>query len=280
MLPVRNVVLMNAADKRSLFAIPRGQVTFIGTTDTSYTGGARVWPEIDGDDVRYLLEPVSRYFAVPPIGPGDIVGAWAGLRPLVAQPGKAPVDLSRKDEVTIGSAGVVTVAGGKLTGYRPMAIRILETAASVLGGLPERPHEEPTLPGGDFDGDLGKLGADLAAASGVSGSAASRLVSLYGSEATRVLEMGRAPLVDGAGVFEGEVAWAVHNEGAQRVEDVLYRRTRVALYEPGERAALAQAMSRVMATALDWSPQRARDELERARAIMASEMEAFARNEE
>ncbi len=274
-LPVRNVVLLTAADKRSLFAIPRGEVTYLGTTDTSYRGEARVWPEISGDDVRYLLEPLGRYFGAAAPAAADIVSAWAGLRPLVARPGKAPQDLSRKDEVASGPAGVVTVAGGKLTGYRPMAIRILETAAVSLGSLPERPREEPLLPGGDFDGDLESLAARLADRFELSAASATRLAALYGADADQVLELGRERLVVGADVVVGEVRWAVAREGAARVEDVLYRRTRAALYEPSKRLELAEAIASVMSEELGWSPLRSAAEVERVREVVTSEMASW-----
>lgn len=271
-LPIRNVVLLTAADKRSLFAIPRGEVTYVGTTDTSYGGDARIWPEITSDDVEYLIAPLSRYFGAAAPGAADIVSAWAGLRPLVARPGKSPQDLSRKDEVGIGPAGVVTVAGGKLTGYRPMAIRILEVASASLGSLPERPADEPPLPGGDFDGNLDSLAAGLADRYDLSPPSASRLAALYGTDAAQVLGLGRAQLVAGADVVVGEVLWAISREGAARVEDVLYRRTRAALYEPRGRLELAEAIAEVMSRELDWSPDRGARELERVRAVVATEL--------
>jgi glycerol-3-phosphate dehydrogenase len=270
--PVRNVVLMNAGDKRSLFAIPRGDVTYVGTTDTTYAGGARVWPEITAEDVRYLLEPIGRTFAVEPPQPAEIVAGWAGLRPLVARPGKAPQDLSRKDEVTIGPAGIVTVAGGKLTGYRPMAIRIVECAGGVIGGvLPPRPADEPPLPGGDFDGDSAALERQLVASFAVGASAARRLVGLYGSEAAACAELGVEPLVAGTGVLAGEVVWAVRHEGATRAEDVLYRRTRVALYHPAWRESLVEPVVAQMALLLGWDAGRCAEERARVRDLFRSE---------
>jgi glycerol-3-phosphate dehydrogenase len=155
-LPLRNILVMSTSDGRSIFAIRQRDVVFIGTTDTTYEHGPQVWPDISIDDVEYLLEPLPRYLSVEPLTRSDVTAAWSGLRPLVAQPGKKPADISRGDEVLLSRAGVVTVAGGKLTGYRPTVERALESVARVLGReLPDA--EEGPLPGGDFDGDLERL---------------------------------------------------------------------------------------------------------------------------
>lgn len=262
-LPVRNLVLLSAADRRSLFAIPRGEVTFVGTTDTTHDGGAEWWPSVGDDDVRYLLEPLARYFPESSLRPGDVVAAWAGLRPLVARSGTAagrPQELSRKDEISIGPAGIVTVAGGKLTGYRPMAMRILEAAAPLLGApLPPRPADEPPLPGGDFAGDAAALAASLAAR-GIAAPAAERLVALYGGEALKVMSLGPAEIAAGAPFVRGEIDWAVRSEGAVRAEDVVVRRIRAALYEPARCAALVAPIVDRMAELLAWTPARRADE--------------------
>ena len=273
-VPVRNLLLVNSSDRRTIFILRRGEVVYVGTTDTSYPQDARVWPGIRRSDVEYLLEPLSNYLTVDPPRPEDVRAAWAGLRPLIAQPGKAPGEISRKDEILLGPAGVVTIGGGKLTGYRPMAARALEQVAAVLGtALRERPADEPPLPGGDFDGDLARLEAGLVRDAGVTGRAAARLARLYGIEAAEVLALGPRALAPGAPVFEGEVSWAVRSEGAATLEDVLYRRTRVALYEPDFREALVEPIARQMAPLLDWSEQRVEKEVELARARLAADLE-------
>lgn len=274
-LPVRNLVLMTASDGRGLFALRRGPVVYVGTTDTSWTGGATRWPEVTSTDVEYLLEALPRAFAVEPIKPEEVVAAWAGLRPLVAQPGKSPTEISRHDEILTGPAGVVTVAGGKLTGYRPTARRALERAAQVAGlRLPPAPAEAP-LPGGDFDGDLGRLERDLSARHSLSPPAAQRLVRLYGAEAEAVLALGAEPIAGAETVVRGEIDWAIEREGALHVEDVVYRRTRVALYDPGAPAALGERVAERMARRLGWSEERRASEVSELRRHLADDL-AFA----
>lgn len=271
-LPLRNIVVMNARDGRSLFAIPQRDVVFIGTTDTTYEHGPKVWPDVSRDDVEYLLEPLGRYLSVAPPAVSDVNAAWAGLRPLVAQPGKKPADISRADEVFVSPSGVVTVAGGKLTGYRPTVERVLEDVARVLDRtLPD--VGECALPGGDFDGDLDRLARSLVDEFGVSDRAAPRLARLYGREAADVAGRGRAPIAAGSPMLEGEVAWAVQEEGASRLEDVIYRRTRMALYDAADTPAVIGPVAERMARLLDWDTARAAGEVERTRARLACDLE-------
>jgi glycerol-3-phosphate dehydrogenase len=276
-LSMRNVVILGAADARSIFAIPRGEVVYVGTTDTTYPDGVRIWPEINSQDVEYLLEPLPRCLNVEPVKPEEVVAAWAGLRPLVAEPGKDPTDISRKDEILVGPAGVVTVAGGKLTGYRQMAQRTLEKVEEVTGlTLGPAIDEEPPLPGGDFDGDLDRLSARLVAEREVPEKAASRLVRLYGTETLELLSDGFEPLVPGEAVAAQEVDWAVTHEGAATVEDVLYRRTRLALYDPDARAASVERVADRLAELLGWDTSRREREVTEARIRLAEEL-AFTR---
>jgi len=264
-LPLRQIAILGATDKRSIFAIPRGDLVYFGTTDTSYGQGADPEPPVLREDVEYLLEAVPRYFATEPLRTADCVSAWAGLRPLIAEAGKAPAELSRRDEIALSPSGVVTIAGGKLTGYRKMGIDVIARVGEVLGAslAPARGEDAP-LPGGDFDGDLDALARGVAKAHGIDARTALRLARLYGTEAGDVLARGREALVAGAAVVAGEVDWAIDVEGAVDALDVVYRRTRAALYEPDAREALAGPRDSLGATkkpsarsagcAIDWPP--------------------------
>jgi glycerol-3-phosphate dehydrogenase len=272
-LPVRNPVIIGTPDKRSIFAIPRGPIVYLGTTDTSYPGGPTLWPEIRREDVRYLLEPVTRICSVEPIAPEECLAAWSGLRPLVAQPGKPPTEISRRDEIQIGPSKLVTVAGGKLTGYRKMAIQVMERVAEVLGvPLPPAPDGDVPLVGGDFHGDLDSLSAELRRVAGLDERRASRLVRLYGAEAEAVAARGRESLVEAGAILAGEVDWAVECEGAATVEDVLYRRTRAAVWEPQSRELLVEPVARRMRQLLGWTEERAEQECRSTRARFAGEL--------
>ncbi|MFV2089359.1 MAG: FAD-dependent oxidoreductase, partial [Pseudomonadales bacterium] len=148
-LPINNMVMMTASDNRPVFAIPRGQVTYVGTTDTSVIGGPGYWPEVTYEDVAYLLEGVNRHFDCDDLGVGDVVGSWAGLRPLIHQPGKSPKEMSRKDEIWRSLPRVVSIAGGKLTGYRKMAEQVLGQVGQILERGTDLEDPLAVLPGGD-----------------------------------------------------------------------------------------------------------------------------------
>jgi len=273
-LPVNHLAVLGTDDRRSIFAIRRGGVVYLGTTDTSYGGSSRLWPEIGRADVEYLLAPANRDFAVAPLSPTDVVAAWAGLRPLLAEPGKPAREMSRKDEVFVGPLGVVSLAGGKLTGYRPMARATLERAAEVGGVSLAEVGEEPPLAGGDFAGGLDGLAAALRRERpALDEATAARLVRLYGTEAAEVAALGAEPLAPGAPVVAGEVDFAVAHEGACRLEDVHYRRTRAALFDPAAREAALEPAAARLAALLGWSePQRA-EELARTRGRLASDLD-------
>jgi glycerol-3-phosphate dehydrogenase len=274
-LPVEHLLILGTDDRRSIFVIPRGRSVYIGTTDTEYDPGVEAEPRITREDVRYLLAPVNRDLDVKPLAPEDVTAAWAGLRPLIAEPGKKPSEISRKDEVWVGPRHVITIAGGKLTGYRPMARMTLERTAEVAGLAPAEPPDaeaEPLLPGGDFDGGVDAVAAGLRAEAGLGEDAARRLADLYGAEAPAVAAHGPEPLVPGGEVIAGEVEWAVQVEAAATLEDVLVRRTRASLYSPGERDALVPVLGEKLAAALGWDEARRAKEEASTRELLAREM--------
>jgi glycerol-3-phosphate dehydrogenase len=272
-LPIHHIAIVGTPDKRSIFAVPHGRVVYIGTTDTGWPGGDLLWPEITRADADYLLAPLARSFAPPAPQPSEVVGAWAGLRPLVAEPGKPPSEISRHDEVWVGPARVVTIAGGKLTGYRPMASSALERAAATAGlRLAPAPAEEPPLPGGDFGEGLDALAARLARRHAVGETCAARLARLYGAEAERVAGLDATPLPGDPDLLAGEVDWALAEEGALSLEDVWYRRLRAGLYHPEAQGAGLEAAAARMAARLGWSEARRARELAGVRARRAADL--------
>jgi glycerol-3-phosphate dehydrogenase len=123
-LPVKQSVYFDVPDGRMIFAIPRGRITYVGTTDTYY--------DSDKDDVRtdladaiYLISAVNNMFPSIELEMSDIESSWAGLRPLIHEEGKSASELSRKDEIFTSDSGLISIAGGKLTGYRKMAERVV-----------------------------------------------------------------------------------------------------------------------------------------------------------
>jgi glycerol-3-phosphate dehydrogenase len=153
-LPVKQSVYFDVPDGRMIFAIPRGRVTYVGTTDTNY--------DSDKDDVRtdladaiYLISAVNNMFPSIELEMSDIESSWAGLRPLIHEEGKSASELSRKDEIFTSDSGLISIAGGKLTGYRKMAERAVNRIARKLEEdhgieLDECRTDEIPLCGSDF----------------------------------------------------------------------------------------------------------------------------------
>lgn len=130
-LPLSHSVYFDVPDGRMVFAIPRGRTTYVGTTDTNYTASLdRV--VATKDDAEYLLNAANQAFPKINLTIDDIESNWAGLRALIHEEGKSPSELSRKDEIFEADNGLISIAGGKLTGYRKMAQRIVDLVEKRL----------------------------------------------------------------------------------------------------------------------------------------------------
>lgn len=123
--PVKQAIYFDVEDGRMIFAIPRGRTTYIGTTDTNYTGSKKD-VATSKEDALYIINAVNRTFPKAALTLQDIESSWAGLRPLIHEEGKSASELSRKDEIFESESGLISIAGGKLTGYRKMAERIVD----------------------------------------------------------------------------------------------------------------------------------------------------------
>jgi glycerol-3-phosphate dehydrogenase len=158
-LPLRQSAYFDVPDGRMVFAIPREGKTYIGTTDTPYQGDM-VHPEMTAEDRDYLLQAANHLFPVANLTPANVESHWVGLRPLIRQPGKGPSEISRKDEIFKYDSGLISIAGGKLTGYRKMAERIVNLAAVRLRQRDKRTfgpcqtHKTP-ISGGTVGGSAG-----------------------------------------------------------------------------------------------------------------------------
>ncbi|MFD1030937.1 glycerol-3-phosphate dehydrogenase/oxidase [Metaplanococcus flavidus] len=154
--PLRQPVYFDAPDGRMIFAIPRDDKAYIGTTDTFYEGDPAEAAASE-EDVTYLLRAISHMFPSAKLSPSDVESTWAGVRPLVYEEGKDPSEISRKDEVWESENGLISIAGGKLTGYRKMAEAITDRVIKSLekdGGKKYGKSHTKKLPlsGGDFGG--------------------------------------------------------------------------------------------------------------------------------
>jgi glycerol-3-phosphate dehydrogenase len=246
LLPLRAGAIAPAAGGSRVFVLPWLGRTLVGTTDNDYDGDIeRVRPS--DEDVYHLLEAVNSFFATA-LGAGDVVGAFAGVRPLIStgDPRKS-VDISRKAELYETSSGMITITGGKLTTWRRMAKLAVDRIVERDGrDAPCRTHEIPLGMAVDEDG--------LARVAGVSDDAYAQLAGRYGYAARDVLMLAAeraelaARIVPGLPDLLAEAVFAARREQALSVADVLLRRTRLGL--TGARALCAdgeQAPERVAA---------------------------------
>ncbi|MFI5364061.1 MAG: glycerol-3-phosphate dehydrogenase/oxidase [Candidatus Binatia bacterium] len=272
-LTVSRIVVMSTPDRRAVFVVPHGSIVYIGTTDTDYQGRYDD-PAITLDDVRYLLNAANATFAVDRLDRDDVVGAWAGLRPLLHQEGKKPTEISRKDEIMVGPTGLLSIAGGKLTTYRKMAERVVDLVVQrrteTGEPLPEKKgdSESVRLSGGDTGDDVAGFATRLRIRwPQVPPDVVDRLVTLYGSNGERMVEaMAGDPALaqrctPDLAVTHSEVAYAVREEMAMTMEDFLERRGRLFLWDPQNGLTAAPEVARLMGILLGWDAQRIDAEL-------------------
>ena len=274
LLPSRGAHLVVARDRipsdvgltirvpgKVVFLVPWPHFWLIGTTDAPY-GGPIDRPMAGHDEVDELLAAVNRVLDVD-LGRDDVVGTYAGLRPLIAPSGGSTLTASREHRVVAEPNGLVRVSGGKYTTYRVMAEETMDAAVRALG---ERPKDRPSrtathrLVGAADRPDLDRLAATLAETSGLAPAVATRLVARHGLAAAEVAELGSASgllaTLDGGEHLEAEVAWGARHELALSLDDVLARRMRLAQELPDRGASIAPRVAAIMAGELGWDEAR------------------------
>lgn len=266
--PVKQSIYFDIPDGRMIFAIPRGEVTYFGTTDTDYEGDAnRVLT--NAEDATYLLEAVNATFPEISLSVSDVESTWAGLRPLIHEDGKSASQLSRKDEIFESPSGLLSIAGGKLTGYRKMAERIVDRAADRLSGKVEIEigkcvTDTITLIGGDFGGykevqsfmeslhhevlSLGLSEADLR-----------YMVHLYGTQTPAILKLvgeQEGQHIPAVKLGLAELEYAIAHEAVHTLEDFLNHRTGRLYFRIHTLGQLLEPLSQRLASRLGWSEEK------------------------
>ncbi|MDQ1465967.1 MAG: glycerol-3-phosphate dehydrogenase [Actinomycetota bacterium] len=262
------VVIPVPKDRRSVFVVPWGgeggdhEFTYIGTTDTDYDGPLDD-PQITPEDIKYLLGAINAAVTTT-ITESDILGTWAGLRPLVkAAKSERTADLSRRHSVRTSDSGVITVTGGKLTTYRRMASDAVDAAVQRLGIHGRRSRTQRIRLHGAAGWDAKGLPSDLA--------------TRYGGDAHEVVALCREnpalaePIVPGLAYTKAEVVYAVRAEMARTVDDVLSRRTRARLLARDATSAAAGAVGDLMAAELGWTDAERDRQVKEYRALIDTE---------
>ncbi len=273
--------LLARTEKSVLFVIPWGDHWLIGDTDTEWPyDPAR--PVASRADIDYLLAKVNRMLRRP-LRDADIEGVFAGLRPLVAARDADTTRLSREHTVSAVAPGLTAIAGGKYTTYRVMARDLIDAAAADLPfAVPRSSTEAVPLTGAAGYRERWAGRQRLAQASGLPADQVERLLGRYGSRVDDLLaliaarpELGQ-PLEGGGGYLGAEIVYACTHEGALRLDDVLARRTRIAIEVRDRGLAAAPHAAALAAAELGWDEARTRLEIGRYRDAVAADLAAQA----
>ncbi|MGA9175234.1 MAG: glycerol-3-phosphate dehydrogenase/oxidase [Thermoactinomyces sp.] len=237
--PLRQAVYFDTSDGRMVFAIPRDGKTYIGTTDTDYKKDL-VHPRVTKEDRDYLIRAANHMFPEVRLKAEDVEAFWAGIRPLIHEEGKSPSEISRKDEIFHSETGLITIAGGKLTGYRKMAEKVVDLIAKELKeetgkSYPGCRTDQIAISGGEVGGSRGWIsfleqkqqkGMEI----GLTSKESVRLAKLYGSNVDEVF----AWVVRGGQEAErfgvplsiyASVMYGIENESVAKPVDYFIRRT-------------------------------------------------------
>jgi glycerol-3-phosphate dehydrogenase len=275
--------LILRTEKSMLFVIPWGRHWIVGTTDTDWELD-RAEPAATQADVDYLLDHVNRVLA-DPLGPDDIESVYVGLRPLLAAGSASTARLSREHAVFRPAPGLVAVAGGKYTTYRVMAKDTVDEAAKGLQAetgkpVPASVTAETPLLGADGYRAAWNRRTRVAARSGLDLAQVEHLLHRHGSAVDEVLSLVAErpelaePLPGAEEYLAAEAVYAVSHEGALHLDDVLVRRTRIAIEAPDRGLAAANPVSRHLAAVLGWTEDQRLREVETYRSRVQAERAA------
>jgi glycerol-3-phosphate dehydrogenase len=273
LIDVRAGAIVPAGGGRTVFVLPWLGRTLVGTTDNDYEGSVEHVPP-SGEDIAYLLEAMNGFFGTT-LGPDDMSGAYAGVRPLISTGDpKKSVDISRKAELYETSSGLVTITGGKLTTWRRMAKLAVDRVV-------EREGREAPCRTDEIQLGMPIDPASLPDAPGVDDASRAHLASRYGHAANMVMRLAAAESTLAARIspelpdIAAEAAFAADHEQAHTVADVLLRRTRLGLLDarrlcqPGAEG--PPAVARAMAGQLDWDEARVEREVAGWREVARAE---------
>lgn len=271
-LNIHSAVYFDAFDGRMIFAVPRGNITYIGTSDTHYT------KDLDRvlcteEDVDYLLEKTNHMFEVAHVSKDDVISSWAGLRPLIHEEGKSPSELSRKDEIFVSERGLITIAGGKLTGYRKMAKRIVDLVQQRDTNMKKtkcktkryKLHADSFLDYHQYTAYLNNLWHDNELI-GISKYQSWYLTTTYGKNAKTILEMSAMykDLTFVEALLKAEVKYCIDYESAMYPDDYFNRRSGKIYFDIFSVEKYLELIVNEFANHFDWTLQQKENEYTRS----------------
>jgi glycerol-3-phosphate dehydrogenase len=265
-LPVRDSIVLNDTAGRIVFVIPRDGFVMVGTTDTDFAGDREDVHAGDAD-VAYLLGLVNAALPAARLGAAGVAYSFAGLRALeIGEGGQSPSSVSREEIMLTSAAGLLSVAGGKLTTHRAIAEKVVDRLMWRMGRPPgQSPTLATPLPGARalpaVSGEAPPLPDELAAL----------LAGRYGTRAATVAAIARerpelaARIVPGAPAIRAEVLHAIRYELATSVTDFLVRRTSMVWRDPAAATAAAPEVARLMGAEFAWDSFRVAGEIDQFR---------------
>lgn len=285
---LHNPVYFDVPDGRMVFAIPREGKVYVGTTDTNYHGDPKTLRTTQRDR-DYLIDCVNHMFPTVQLKPDDVESFWAGVRPLIHEDGKAPSEISRRDEVFVSKSGLITIAGGKLTGYRKMADKVASLVAAELSketgsSYPDCLTEHIELSGGKFGGSE-QMPAYMAEqireglALGLTEEEASRLVHRYGTNIATLYQLLRNTPADARPAdlsleVYGALLYGIEHEMVVTPSDFFIRRTGAMFFHVAWVRQWKDAVVNHMSKVFNWSPEQSAQHMQNLEAdlVVATEV--------
>mgnify|MGYP001232319137 CR=1 FL=1 len=280
-IPIEGAIALRSPSGKEGFAIRRLEHVYVGTTDVPYDSSPDE-PTADAEAVHELLTMAQQCFPDANITEHDIIGTWAGLRPLIDE-GKSSRDTSRHDEVWKIKDGFLSIAGGKLTTYRQMAHRIMRHVAKELHIHFENNEKtaEVILPGGKLHTNVENFRSEMMETlkeKGVAEQTANRLTWLYGTFIHDLIRYGEEdsmwlePLADDINAIKGEVRLAVEQEMALAISDFMGRRSALLLFSENHGLSAVKTAAGIMGALLGWDETKRRHEISRYTEIANAHM--------
>jgi len=274
--------LILQTEKSVLFVIPWSRYWIIGTTDTAWHEHLQ-YPVATAADIDYVLDHANEVL-VEPITRADVIGSWAGLRPLLqpgTKEGTSSAKVSREHTVASPRPGLTAIAGGKLTTYRVMAEDAVDFALGHQAKLmPSVTRRTPLLGAAGLDAQRNWLAAP-AARYGWTAAMSEHLLHRYGSHVTDIVALCdddaalAEPLPHASAYLRAEITYAARNEGAIHLDDVMAHRTRIVYEYADHGLGDVEDIADILAAELDWSEGRRTEEIEAYRARCAAYREAL-----
>lgn len=267
--PLQQAVYFDTPDKRMVFAIPRDGKAYVGTTDTFFDQ-EKSSPHMTSEDRDYILDAIHFMFPDVSVGKEDVESSWAGVRPLIFEKGKDPSEISRKDEIWEAESGLITIAGGKLTGYRKMGETVVDLVSKRLKEenkkkFPASSTKHMPISGGHVDGSKNFRAfvdqkTDEAHQFGLTEEEGRKLSAMYGSNVDQLYKLAHAysGTSDERSVppyLYAQLIYAIQEEMAATPVDFFIRRTGALFFDREWVEKWKEPVIEIMAKLLKWNTE-------------------------